>query len=90
MGRATERMATKGNVLNLPQLVKILENANKLRVDKISTTLTYFGQSTLGAGTNEAKWFISRITKSGTLTSVDLASDAFDQVWDDRLSLTYN
>ena len=90
MGRPDGRMATRGNVLNLPTLVKILENANKLRVDKVDTTLTYFGQSTFGAGTNEAKWFISRITKNGTLTSVDLASDAFDQVWDDRLSLSYN
>lgn len=90
MGRPDGRMATRGNVLNLPQLVKVLENANKLRVDKVSTTLTYFGQSTFGAGTSEPKWFISRITKSGTLTSVDLASEAFDQIWDDRLSLTYN
>jgi len=90
MSRPDGRMATKGNILNLPTLVKVLENANKLRVDKVSSTLTYYGQSTYGAETDEAKWFISRISKSGTITSVDLASDTFDQIWDDRLTLTYN
>ena len=90
MGNLTGRMPTRGNILNLPSLVKVLENSNKLRVDKVSSSLTYYGQSTYGAGTNEAKWFISRITKSGDVTSVDLASDAFDKIWDDRASLTYN
>lgn len=90
MGNATGRMATRGNALNIPQLVKILENGNKLRVDKVSSTLTYFGSSNYGAGTDEAKWFISRVTKSGTVTSVDLASDSFNQIWDNRTSLVYN
>ena len=90
MGRPDGRMATRGNPLNLPTLVKVLENANKLRVDKVDSTLTYFGQSYYGAETDEAKWFISRITKSGTLTFVDLASEGFDQIWDDRASLNYN
>jgi len=84
------RMRTNWNPFNLPTLVKVLDNANKLRVDKVSSALTYYGQSTYGAATSEPKWFISRISKAGTLTSVDLASDQFNQIWDNRTSLTYN
>lgn len=83
-------MPTRWNPLNLPTLVRIQENANKIRVDKVSSSLTYFGSTTYGASEDEPKWFISRITKSGTITSVDLASDQFDQVWSDRASLSYN
>ena len=86
----TGRMSTRGNLLNLPSLVRVLDNANKLRVDKVSSSLTYYGQSVYGAGTDEAKWFVSRITKSGAVTSVDLASDQFNQIWDNRASLSYN
>ncbi len=84
------RMPTRWNPLNLPSLVKIQENANKIRVDKVSSTVTYFGSTTFGAQEDEAKWFISRITKAGTITSVDLASDQFNQVWNDRATLDYN
>lgn len=83
-------MRTNWNPLNLPTLVKIQENANKIRVDKVDTATSYFGQATRGTAESSAGWYISRITKSGTITSVDLASDGFDQIWDDRASLTYN
>ena len=84
------RMPTRWNPLNIPQLVKVQENANEIRVDKVDSSLTYFGSTTFGSAEDEAKWFISRITKSGNITSVDLASDGFNQVWNDRASLTYN
>lgn len=89
MGRATERMATRGNTLQLPSYVRVLEDSTKTRVDKVSAALTYHGQAARGVDTSVAGWFITRITKSGTVTSVDLASTGFDQIWDNRASLTY-
>jgi len=90
MGRATERIPTKWNPLQIPEYVRVLEDSLKTRVDKVSSSLTYHGQAVRGTATSAAGWFITRITKSGTVTSIDLASSGFDQVWDDRASLTYN
>ena len=46
----------------------------------------------LGDGTDEAKWLIIRTTTSGGITTPEYAQgkSTFDNVWNDRTSLTYS
>ena len=89
MPRPDGRMATRWNPNQIPQIVSVLENSIKERVDQVSADLVYYGQAYRDTGEDQAGWFISRVTKSGTTTSIDLASNGFDQIWNSRASLTY-
>ena len=60
-----------------------------LQVDEVSSSLIYLGEGTFGALTSEAKWKIKKIVITGSTVSIKNASDAFDQIWDDRVALTY-
>ena len=62
-----------------------------VEVENASSTVTYVGQAAPGTATNAAAWRIKRITDTGSTVTVDWAngSDAFDQIWDDRATLTY-
>ncbi len=59
--------------------------------DTADAQTTYVGQAAPGTASSAAAWRIKRITDTGSAVSIDWAngSDAFDQVWDDRASLTY-
>ena len=64
------------------------EDAQSLRFEQVSSTLMYLGEGLLGALTSEAKWKIKKIdTTTGVVITV--ASSDFDQIWDNRGSLTY-
>ena len=54
-----------------------------------SSTIIYIGKSAFAAGTEEAVWLIKRITTTSG-ADIEYVSLDFDQVWDDRASLTYN
>jgi hypothetical protein len=53
--------------------------------------ITYIGESVPGAATSTASWRIQKITIAGTLTTITWAAGGskFDQIWDNRASLTY-
>ena len=58
-------------------------------VDTTTTASTiYIGKADHGIATSAAEWFVRKIvtTSGADITSV---GTAFDQVWDDRASLTY-
>lgn len=61
------------------------------RIDEVSDVLMYVGKAIPGNETNTAVWQIQKITVVGTETIIEFADgDAkFDNVWDDRGSLTY-
>lgn len=59
-----------------------------LNVDTVSSTLIYIGEGIFGALNNEPKWKISKIDLTSGV-SIRLASNDFDQIWDDRAGLTY-
>jgi hypothetical protein len=59
-----------------------------LRVDQASSTIIYLGQALFGALDSEAKWQIKKIDLSSGV-SIKNASDSFDQIWNNRASLTY-
>lgn len=62
-----------------------------LETDESVTGVIYIGQALPGSDTNQAAWRIRRITEGANSTSIDWAngSSLMDQVWDDRLSLSY-
>lgn len=52
----------------------------------------YLGRADIGSLSSEAKWQIKRLSYSGSnVTIIEFASstDAFNQAWDSRTSLTY-
>lgn len=71
--------------------VEIRKMAMKKAVDEASATVTYIGEAALGSGLGASVWRIKRLTVSGTVTIAEWAgTGVFDQVWNDRASLTYN
>lgn len=62
------------------------------RVDEPSSTVTYVGESHTGTAAAAAGWRIKRMTISGTTTNIEWADgdDNFDNIWDDRASLSYS
>lgn len=61
---------------------------DELIFDQNTSTILYLGTATFGALTSEARWKIKKIDTS-TGVRITLASDDFDQIWDNRVSLTY-
>ena len=58
-------------------------------IDETTTADTiYVCRAARGTATSAAKWFIEKIDISGPIT-IKAASAAYDQVADDRASLTY-
>ena len=61
------------------------------QVDDTSTTdVTYIGKAKIGSVTSDSLWQIKKVDESSntTITWADSNSD-FDNVWDNRTSLTY-
>ncbi len=63
-----------------------------LVMDEASSTVTYVGLAVEGTATSAASWKIKKITISGTVTSITWAdgNNSFDNVWDNRASLSYS
>lgn len=62
------------------------------RVDDASATVTYIGKAAVGSANGSAVWQISRMTVSGTVTTIEYADGniSFDNVWDNRAALSYS
>lgn len=62
-----------------------------VRLDEVSDTLFYVGKALIGKVDADANWLIIRYTTVGNVLMSEYAngSEAFDQVWDDRTTLTY-
>jgi hypothetical protein len=60
-------------------------------LDDAGDGVTYVGEATPGTATSTDAWRIKRITETGPDVSVQWADgDAFfDNIWDDRLTLSY-
>ena len=54
-----------------------------------SSTIVYIGKSEFAAATSTAVWLVKRITTTSG-ADIEFSSLAYDQVWDDRATLTYN
>lgn len=62
-----------------------------VRLDQVSDTLFYVGKALIGKVDSDANWLIVRYTTTGSILKSEYAngSEAFDQVWNDRATLTY-
>jgi hypothetical protein len=68
--------------------VTIDETSPELRVDTASSTIIYMGEASFSSSESSPLWKIKKIdTSSGV--SIKLASNNFDQIWNNRASLTY-
>jgi hypothetical protein len=64
------------------------EDSQGLIVDQVSSTLIYLGEGLIGALTSEPKWKVKKIDLSSGIR-ITCASSEFDNIWDNRSSLTY-
>lgn len=64
----------------------------KTIVDEASSTITYVGKSAAGSGSGSALWQIKRLSVSGNVTTIDHAdgNTNYDNIWDNRASLSYS
>lgn len=63
-----------------------------LAIDEVSGSLTYLGIAKIGAATSSAIWSIRKIEKTGNVTTILWAdgNNKYDNVWDNRASLSYS
>jgi len=62
-----------------------------VRLDEVSSTLSYVGHAAVGTIDSDSDWRIMKLEKTGNITSTTYADgdENFDNVWNDRASLTY-
>jgi hypothetical protein len=59
-------------------------------IDEADSTTTYICEAVPGTATSAAAWRVQRVSVSGTVTTIRYAgTGAFNQVADNRASLTY-
>lgn len=86
-------VTTEGGIVSDMVTVEGTGVAYAKRVDVVSNTVTYKGQAAAGSTDSAASWRISRVT---TTTDGDIVQEwaagvsAFENVWDDRLTLVYS
>lgn len=94
MDRATRPKVDPLSPLN----VTIVDGGNDnftTQVDNVSTSLmTYIGKAAVGASTASAVWQIQRVDESGTPITVVIkwadGDDSFNNIWNNRTSLSYS
>ena len=66
------------------------DSLSALKLDQASSTLLYVGEATIAAPSSSPMW---RIRKIDTTSGVDIlwadGNSFYDNVWDNRTSLTY-
>lgn len=62
------------------------------KVDEADASTTYIGTAVIGAATSSALWQIKKVSVSGTVTTITWAdgNDNYDNIWDNRASLSYS
>lgn len=80
---ATSTLSISAGTAGRPTLVVL---------DKISDTLSYVGKAAPNSDTADPVWQVRKIETVGSVLSVLYAegNDRFDNIWDDRASLSYS
>lgn len=73
-------------------LITSFSPTKALAIDEASANVTYIGMAKPGTATIDAKWQIRRITKTGDVTQFEFTdgNERYDNVFDDRASLSYS
>jgi len=77
----------------VPAIVTINQEPEPLRIDTDNPSGTnYVGFAEIGTANADAKWRIKKTVTAGTVTTVTYAdgNKLFDNVWDNRTSLSYS
>ena len=72
---------------------KFTKNADEIiKIDEADSATTYIGLAPFGSATSSSVWQIQKIGESATVTTVTYADgdDSYNNVWDDRASLSYS
>ncbi len=64
----------------------------QVKFDGDSATVQYIGESSFGTATSSPTWRISRLSYVGSSFTLEYAdsNDNFDNIWDNRASLSYS
>ena len=62
------------------------------QLDDVGSGITYLGEAEPGAVTSNSVWRIKKIVETGPDVAITWADgdDLFDNIWDNRLSLSYS
>jgi len=84
----------EGWYLNEELKAALISPAAKItNYDPVSSTTAYLGMAVVGSAGSAAVWQIRRLTFSaggGVITAYADGDNLFNNVWDDRLSLSYS
>lgn len=80
------------SVTNFPSVYEVRSYAMASIIDEASSTVTYVGKAAAGSSTASAVWQIQKISISGSVTTISWADGDgnFDNVWNNRASLSYS
>lgn len=72
--------------------VTTFDTTYAIRVDDASSTITYVGEAPIGSAESSPVWRIKKLETVGSVFKVSWADGNmfFDNVWDNRASLTYS
>lgn len=84
--------ALKAFLVNAGDIVASTSATYATRYDEVSDTVAYVGKALPGTSSASATWQIKRITLSGADITEEYADgdDSFDNIWDNRASLSYS
>lgn len=102
---ATKRVLAYGYDGSAKQIIKVNSQGElvvntgggeeALRMDDVTTTsVTYVGKAAIGTATSAALWQVKKIDESGTPQTLVITwadgDDSYNNVWDNRASLSYS
>jgi hypothetical protein len=72
--------------------IETRSRAMKTVVDEANATVTYVGEAATGSALSGSVWRIKRLTQAGTVLLTEWADGdgLFNNVWNNRASLTYS
>lgn len=75
----------------MAEILPVITGKRVTAIDEVNANLTYIGFAKLGTATSDGFWQIFRIQKIGSQTLIQYAdgNTRYDNVWDNRASLTY-
>ena len=90
-GSSLANISTKATAILDELQSDISDKRLTVRLDQVSDNLFYVGKALIGANESSSVWQVVRYTQTGTILKSEYANgnEAFDQVWNDRTTLTY-
>jgi hypothetical protein len=63
-----------------------------IRIDDASSTITYVGEAAFGQSESNAAWRIKKLETVGSVLKITWAdgNDSFDNIWDNRATISYS